>query len=148
MANTTMKSGWVSIMQSNSYVPKAERDDQLNNTHFPSAGYIKVTGTDDCLSLTKDHALTAEPCPSFTEEIKAGNKFAWFKDKRNSAMWAYGGDADAKESNGLNFDATNLQTDGKTLTGLPFHENPLDNVFISIEYVGLGHTSKSPTGCE
>ncbi|KAG0049272.1 hypothetical protein BGZ83_005913 [Gryganskiella cystojenkinii] len=111
-------------------------------------GYIKIVGTDNCLSLTKGHVLTAEPCPSFTEEIKAGNKFAWFKDKRNSAMWAYGGDANALENNGLNFDATNLHTDGKTLTGVPFHDDVLTNVFVSIGFVGLGHTGKSPTGCE
>ncbi|KAF9209340.1 hypothetical protein BGZ49_005034 [Haplosporangium sp. Z 27] len=111
-------------------------------------GYIKITGTKDCLSLTKGNALAAKPCPSLTKEIKVGNEFAWFKDKRNSAMWAYGGDANADEGNGLTFDATNLQTNGKKLTGVPMHDEPLNNVFLSLNFVGLGGTGKGPTGCQ
>jgi len=125
-----------------------KRDDHLTHALFPSTGYIKVTGTKNCLSLTKGNALTAKPCPSFTEEIKVGNQFAWFSDKRSSSMWAYGGDADADESKGINLDATNLQTDGKTLTGVPLHDDDLVDVFVSIGFVGMGDTGKPPTGCQ
>lgn len=110
-------------------------------------GYVKVAGN-KCLSLTKGNPLTIENCPSFSEEIKVGNKFAWFHDTRNSAIWAYGGDADAEESKGLTFDASNLQTNGKTLKGTPLHSNSLDNVFIGLGYVGLGGTGKGTTGCQ
>jgi hypothetical protein len=110
-------------------------------------GYIKVSDT-DCLSLTAGSALSAATCPSFTEQIKVGNKFAWFKDKRNSAIWAYGGDANAIENNGYSLDATNLQTTDKTLNGVAMNSDALQNVFLGLDYVGLGHASHRPTGCE
>ena len=110
-----------------------------------SLGYIKVGSK--CLSLTNGNALTLGVCPSFKEEIKAGNKFAWFHDVRNSAYWAYGGDADAIENNGLTLDGTNLQTTGKTLTGTNFHEDSTENLFLGLGYIALGHTGKHPTGC-
>ncbi|KAJ2958246.1 hypothetical protein NQZ79_g6161 [Umbelopsis isabellina] len=110
-------------------------------------GYVKVSGN-KCLSLTKGNALSIDNCPSFSEEIKVGNKFAWFHDTRNSAIWAYGGDENAEESKGLTFDAANLQTNGKTLKGTAMHSNSLDNVFIGLGFVGLGGTGKDPTGCQ
>ncbi|ORX58243.1 hypothetical protein DM01DRAFT_1381857 [Hesseltinella vesiculosa] len=110
-------------------------------------GYIKVQGTNNCLSLTNGNPMTAEACPSYTEQIKEGNKFAWFHDIRNSAYWAYAGDAAGDENNGIGFDATNLQTKGKTLSGVNMHDNPLDNVFLGLGYIALGHTGKGPTGC-
>jgi hypothetical protein len=110
-------------------------------------GYVKVDGN-KCLSLTKGNALKIADCPSFNKEIKAGNKFAWFHDSRNSAIWAYGGDADALENNGLTFASTNLQTTGKNLKGISMKDNDLANVFIGLGYVGLGDTSKAPTGCK
>ncbi|KAI8889947.1 hypothetical protein K501DRAFT_169626, partial [Backusella circina FSU 941] len=110
-------------------------------------GYIKVNDN-DCLTLTEGSALSAATCPSFTEEIKVGNKFAWFKDKRNSAMWAYGGDANAIENYGYNLDATNLQTTDQTLNGIAMNTDALQNVFIGLGYVSLGHGGKRPTGCE
>ncbi|KAI8077672.1 uncharacterized protein BX664DRAFT_343189 [Halteromyces radiatus] len=119
-----------------------QHDNEIN------MGYVKINGGNNCLSLTKGNALTAAPCPSFNDEIKVGNKFAWFHDKRNSAIWAYGGDANATESNGLTFDATNLQTTGKTLTGIGMNDDPLNNVFIGLGHVSLGHASKNPTGCQ
>ncbi|KAI9282150.1 hypothetical protein BC943DRAFT_329288 [Umbelopsis sp. AD052] len=111
-----------------------------------SLGYIKVKGN-KCLSLTKGNPLKLASCPSFDKEIKVGNKFAWFHDKRNSAIWAYGGDADADEAKGISFAANNLQTNGKTLKGVSMHENSLDNVFMGLGHVNLGGTGKTPTGC-
>ncbi|CAO3588373.1 unnamed protein product [Absidia cylindrospora] len=110
-------------------------------------GYIKV-GDDQCLTITKGTPLSLSACPSFDEEIKAGNRFAWFHDKRNSAIWAYGGDANAVENNGVNFAATNLQTTGKTLEGTAMREDPLGNTFLGLGHVSLGHGSHSPKGCE
>ncbi|KAJ2964582.1 hypothetical protein NQZ79_g572 [Umbelopsis isabellina] len=110
-------------------------------------GYVKIDGN-KCLSLTKGNALSFENCPSFSKEIKVGNKFAWFHDTRSSAIYAYGGDANAEETNGLTLEAGNLQTNGKTLTGIAFHSNSLENVFIGLGYVGLGDVSIPPTGCQ
>jgi hypothetical protein len=109
-------------------------------------GYIKVGRK--CLTLTKGNAITVGTCPPFNEEIKAGNKFAWFHDKRNSAIWAYAGDKDAIENNGLDFDSTNLQTKGKTLTATSFRDDSTENTFLGLGHVNLGHTGKSPKGCE
>ncbi|KAG2178765.1 hypothetical protein INT43_001611 [Umbelopsis isabellina] len=110
-------------------------------------GYVQIDGN-KCLSLIKGSALSIDNCPSFSEEIKVGNKFAWFHDTRNSAIWAYGGDANAEEHNGVYFDAANLQTNGKTLKGTSVHSNSLENVFIGLGYVGLGGTGKGTTGCQ
>ncbi|KAI8877915.1 hypothetical protein K501DRAFT_197131, partial [Backusella circina FSU 941] len=110
-------------------------------------GYIKINDK-ECLTLTEGKALSAEACPSFTRNITVGNKFAWFKDKRNSALWAYGGDADADEGAGLGFAATNLQTKGKTLKGVVMKSNPEKNVFLGLDFVALGDTAKHPTGCK
>ncbi|KAI8329644.1 hypothetical protein BC941DRAFT_194600 [Chlamydoabsidia padenii] len=118
-----------------------QHDNEIN------MGYVKINDK-NCLTLTKGSPLSSAPCPSFSEEIKAGNKFAWFHDKRNSAIWAYGGDADAEESNGLNFDITNFQTTGKTVNGIPFHDDVLENTFLSLGYISLGHSGKRPTGCQ
>ncbi|CAO3588374.1 unnamed protein product [Absidia cylindrospora] len=109
-------------------------------------GYIKVG--DQCLTITKGNPLSLATCPSFDEEIKVGNKFAWFHDHRNSATWAYGGDADALEANGVNFAVTNLHTTGKTLEGTGMREDPLGNTFLGIGHVSLGHAAHSPKGCE
>ncbi|KAI8074110.1 hypothetical protein BC940DRAFT_329652 [Gongronella butleri] len=111
-------------------------------------GYIKIKGTNNCLSLTENKALVAKKCPSFSQEIKKGNKFAWFKDKRNSAMWAYGGDKDAIENNGIGFDGVYLQTKGKPLNGVKMNSDPLDNVFLGLGHVSLGHSGHGPQGCE
>jgi hypothetical protein len=109
-------------------------------------GYVKVKGN-KCLTLTKGNPLKIAPCPSFDKEIKVGNKFAWFHDKRNSDLWAYGGDEAAAEDSGLTLAATNLQTNGKTLKGIAMHDNSLKNIFIGLGYTGMGGTAKSPTGC-
>ncbi|CAM0142201.1 hypothetical protein VKS41_007673 [Umbelopsis sp. WA50703] len=110
-------------------------------------GYIKVTGG-KCLSLTKGNALSIATCPSFSKEIKVGNKFAWFHDSRSSAFWAYGGDATADESLGVMPAATNLQTNGKALKGIALKSNSLNNIFIGLGHVNLGDTGKEPTGCQ
>ncbi|ORZ11456.1 hypothetical protein BCR42DRAFT_493997 [Absidia repens] len=109
-------------------------------------GYIKVGN--QCLTITKGNPLSLDTCPSFDEEIKAGNKFAWFHDHRNSAIWAYGGDANAVEHNGVNFATANLQTKGKTLKGTSMREDPLKNTFLGLGHVSLGHAAHSPRGCE
>lgn len=113
---------------------------------FGVVGYIKVKGN-KCLSLTKGNPLSAKACPSFSEEIKAGNQFAWFHDKRNSAIWAYGGDKDAVEHNGVIFDTANFQTNGKTLSGVGLHDDPVENTFMGINHISLGHGAHGPRGC-
>jgi hypothetical protein len=110
-------------------------------------GYIKVKGN-KCLTLTKGNPLSIAPCPSFSKEIKVGNKFAWFHDSRSSAIWAYGGDETADESKGLTFAAANLQTNGKTLKGVPIHDDSLQNIFLGLGYVSLGNAGHNPTGCQ
>ncbi|CAO3588358.1 unnamed protein product [Absidia cylindrospora] len=109
-------------------------------------GYIKVG--DQCLTITKGSPLALGTCPSFDEEIKVGNKFAWFHDKRNSAIWAYAGDADADENNGVNFASDNLQSTGKSLNGIGMQEDTDTNTFMGINHVSLGHAAKKPKGCE
>ncbi|ORZ11474.1 hypothetical protein BCR42DRAFT_421198 [Absidia repens] len=109
-------------------------------------GYIKVG--EQCLSLTKGNALKLDTCPSFDEQIKVGNKFAWFHDKRNSAIWAYGGDADAIENNGINFSRDNLQSTGKTLNGIGMQDDSETNTFMGLGHVSLGHGAHGPTGCQ
>ena len=115
---------------------------------FSFPGYIKVEGTNNCLSLVKGQPLAAKPCPSFSEEIKVGNKFAWYHDSRGSAMWAYSGSADGDQDNGIIFGSANLQSTDKTLDGVNINNDSEQNVFLSLGYVGLGDTGKSPTGCQ
>ncbi|KAI8074141.1 hypothetical protein BC940DRAFT_329676 [Gongronella butleri] len=111
-------------------------------------GYVRINGTNKCLSLTKEHGLTAEDCPPLTVEIKVGNKFAWYRDKRGSSMWAYSGDAEADLDKGIIVAGSNLQTTGKALAYSELHDNTEQNVFIGIGGVNMGDTGKSPTGCQ
>ncbi|KAG2171414.1 hypothetical protein INT43_009075 [Umbelopsis isabellina] len=109
-------------------------------------GYIKVGKK--CLTLTKGHPLSLAACPSFTEEVKVGNKFAWFHDSRSSACWAYGGDADADEDKGLTLAVQNLQTKGKTLNGVVIPDDLDKKAFIGLGSVNIGNAGHTPTGCK
>ncbi|KAJ2955125.1 hypothetical protein NQZ79_g8829 [Umbelopsis isabellina] len=96
----------------------------------------------------KGSPLSLAACPSFIEEVRAGNKFGWFHNSRSRACWAYGGDADADEDKGITLAFENLQSNRKTLKGVVIPDDLYKKAFIGLGSVNIGNAGHTPTGCK
>lgn len=111
-------------------------------------GYV-VLSNGKCLKH-QDSKLTIASCPSFSETIQIGNKFAFFYDVRNEATFAYGGDAKASPEKGQLFNVDNLASVNKhqvTFDPPGYNADLSKRGFLGYDVARLGDASHAPKGC-